>query len=420
MKHCKRLSFKQILTIIFIAFLFYSCKSTKDLPYVPLPVENVIHESFKNDNVRELIGHYLEYPEYRNQLSGYLIYDRTYENESYKKLLEYKQLTKNDVFLNEAYDNLIKQREYEILTYLSKCSLDEIAEYYQFHDDQKCFLKPAIESTLLADIKNYDYNSLRKLHNSFIQTDLIEQIDIVYLQAQKKIHNELKKQLPNYFKKEAEIINVYQERTLYEIEQYLSNPIETIVDQMLEDNLPEEESKINQLFIHVYNNNVYNYQITEIINNNIQECFELINGNRTYYLNTLMEGEKFSGYKIEKKHINVNFVINNPAHHLYELSKIQNKTDWTGWGLSAASLAANVLSFGTLGNLIDVADIARSAKNTKEGMDLSKKYIKKFIDALANELKQATQNSVNIIFNSIKSDFKQSQNNFKTVIYENY
>ena len=52
MKHCKRLSFKQILTIIFIAFLFYSCKSTKDLPYVPLPVENVIHESFKNDNVR--------------------------------------------------------------------------------------------------------------------------------------------------------------------------------------------------------------------------------------------------------------------------------------------------------------------------------------------------------------------------------
>ena len=64
MKHCKRLSFKQILTIIFIAFLFYSCKSTKDLPYVPLPVENVIHESFKNDNVRELIGHYLEYPEY--------------------------------------------------------------------------------------------------------------------------------------------------------------------------------------------------------------------------------------------------------------------------------------------------------------------------------------------------------------------
>ena len=189
---------------------------------------------------------------------------------------------------------------------------------------------------------------------------------------------------------------------------------------MLEDDLPEEESKINQLFIHIYNNNVHNYQITEIINNNIQDCFELINGNRTYYLNTLMDGEKFSGYKIEKKYINVNFVINNPAHHLYELSKIQNKTDWTGWGLSAASLAANVLSFNTLGNLIDVADIARSAKNTKEEMDLSKKYIKKFIDALANELKQATQNSVNISFNSIKSDFKQSQNNFKIVIYENY
>lgn len=104
-----------------------------------------------------------------------------------------------------------------------------------------------------------------------------------------------------------------------------------------------------------------------------------------------MEGEEYYGYNLKEKHINVNFSINNPAHHLYELSKIQNKTDWTGWGLSAASLAANLLSFGTLGNIIDAVDIGRTIKNTKEEIDISKKYIKRFIEALNKELKQSTQ-----------------------------
>lgn len=420
MKHRNYIYFAQaVLTFLIISF-FYSCKSTKDIPYIPLPVENAIHESFKKDDVRELIVHYLNYPEYRNRLSGYLIYDRTYDNETYKDLLDYKQLAQNDTFLNEAYDNIIKQREYEVLTYLSKCSLNEIADYYQSHYDEKCFLKPAIENTLLKGIENYDYNSLRQLHISFIETDFNEQIDVVYLKAKKRIHAELNEQLPNYFKKEADIIKIYREQTKHKIEQYLSVPIENIVDQMLEDDLPEEEYKINQLFMQVFNNNVQHTQIFQIINNNINECIELINENRTCYLNTLMEGEEYYGYKLDKKYIKVNFEFDNPAHHLYELSKIQNKTDWTGWGLSAASLAANLFSFGTLGNVIDAIDIGRSMKNAKEEIDISKKYVKRFVEALNYEIEQAIQKSVNISFKSINSDFKQSQNNFKTVIYENY
>lgn len=255
---------------------------------------------------------------------------------------------------------------------------------------------------------------------SFKDTDFKDKIDPIYLKAQKSIHAQLNKQLPNYFKKESDLINAYRERTKLEIEQYLSAPIETVIDQMLEKKLPKEKIQINQLFKQTFNNNIQYNRITQIVNNNVNECIELINKSRTYYLNTLMEGEEYYGYNLKEKHINVNFSINNPAHHLYELSKIQNKTDWTGWGLSAASLAANLLSFGTLGNIIDAVDIGRTIKNTKEEIDISKKYIKRFIEALNKELKQSTQKIVNTGFMSINRDFKHSQNNFKTIIYENY
>lgn len=420
MKHINCVFSKQIPFAIILSILFYSCGSTKETPYIPSPVENAIHESFKKDDVRELIIHYLNFPNYRNQLAGYLLYDRTYENESYTDLLDYKELALDNTFLSEAFDNIIKQREYQVLTNLSKCSINEIVNYYQSYNDEQCFLRPAIENTLLNKIENYDYSSLRQLHISFKDTDFKDKIDPIYLKAQKSIHAQLNKQLPNYFKKESDLINAYRERTKLEIEQYLSAPIETVIDQMLEKKLPKEKIQINQLFKQTFNNNIQYNRITQIVNNNVNECIELINKSRTYYLNTLMEGEEYYGYNLKEKHINVNFSINNPAHHLYELSKIQNKTDWTGWGLSAASLAANLLSFGTLGNIIDAVDIGRTIKNTKEEIDISKKYIKRFIEALNKGLKQSTQKIVNTGFMSINRDFKHSQNNFKTIIYENY
>lgn len=135
-----QLCFQQANPICYYSFhSFYSCGSTKETPYIPSPVENAIHESFKKDDVRELIIHYLNFPNYRNQLAGYLLYDRTYENESYTDLLDYKELALDNTFLSEAFDNIIKQREYQVLTNLSKCSINEIVNYYQSYNDEQCF-----------------------------------------------------------------------------------------------------------------------------------------------------------------------------------------------------------------------------------------------------------------------------------------
>lgn len=418
--NCNLNILKQFILVLFLGIILYSCKSAKEISYTPIPEENAIHESMKTDDVRGLISHYFNFPKYRTQIRGYLIYDRTYENESYKKLLEYSELAQRDTFLSEAFNNILRQKEYKILTNLSKCSLNEIAQYYQNHNDEKCFLKPAIKNTLLNELERYDYNSLRELHKAFKETDLINPIDSIYYEAKKNICIELEKQICDYFDNEQEIINEYKKITKIEIQQYLYTRIEPIITDMLDKDLPKEQAKIKQLFARVFKKNINSKQITRIVNNNLKKCIALINENRNSYLNILMKDEKYYGYTINEKDAVVIFKINNPAHTLYKLSEIQNKTDWVGWGFTAASLAANMLSFGTLGNIIDIVDVGRTIKNTKEDIDNSKLYINNFIKELNKEFEQATQKSVNYSFKSINNNLKLSQKKFKTLIYENY
>lgn len=133
-----------------------------------------------------------------------------------------------------------------------------------------------------------------------------------------------------------------------------------------------------------------------------------------------MEGEQYDGYQAWLYAGEVYLGLNHPMQPLYELSELQNKTDWVGWGLSAASLVANLLSFGTAGTLIDVYDVGRTVENSKTEAEVMKGLVTRFSTALSEELELLADRCVQQCFQEVKRNVNQSQQSFKTIIYENY
>lgn len=411
---------RKILYIVCFAVILSSCKSTKEVTYIPNPIENAIHEYCKTDDVRGLIQHYHSYPDYRGRIGGYLQFDRSYEKECYKTLLEYHQLAQGDSLLTEFFNDIIQERECQVLTQLSTCTIEEIANYYTTHEDEKIFIKPAIDNTILSDVANYDYQTLRKLYRVFKDTDLANRTDSVYFQARKLIHAQLNKEIPQYFKSETKIVNSYKAYIKQELDQYTSEAIESIVSELLNNDLPEGKDQIDQLFYKVFRTHISSDHISQIVNSNLNECFSMINNVRTSYLNTLMAGEQYDGYKLAEKDKTIEYNVGKPNDSLYKLSELQNKTDWVGWAMTGASLVAGMMSYGLLSHVIDAVDIGRTVKNTSKEMEESKRYIQEFIKELKEEIDQSTAECVRNEFKMLNKEIKSSQNAFKSVIYENY
>lgn len=408
-----------ILLMMWMLWLV-SCKSPAPVAYVPRPVENAIHESMVQDDMQELIRLYLENPDCRSRVADYLFFSRSYEEDPYEVLLQYREASVADSVLTRGFLYILHERELRILAELSESSLSEIAEYYQQHGAERRFLEPALRRTLLANLADYDYQSLRQIRRAFRATDLIASVDSVYLPAAQVARREQEKNLKLYFLEERKAVKLYQEACLADLHQFVQHAVQEILEDLLEDDLPEGEEAVNRFYEGVFGKYIHEWAVREILQKYVEACQNNLNDGRTYYLSALMEGEQYDGYQAWLYAGEVYLGLNHPVQPLYELSELQNKTDWVGWGLSAASLVANLLSFGTAGTLIDVYDVGRTVENSKTEAEVMKRLVTRFSTALSEELELLADRCVQQCFQEVKRNVNQSQQSFKTIIYENY
>ncbi len=98
------------------------------------------------------------------------------------------------------------------------------------------------------------------------------------------------------------------------------------------------------------------------------------------------------------------------------ISRIQNKTDWLGWGITAASM----LSDGIAGLLLDTYDMYRTMKNAKEDARKEASYLKKVAQATVRSIRNSIYQSVNNTFSQIQGTLTKSQERSKNLVYAKY
>ncbi len=383
-------------------------------------IEHRIHESVAADNVGEMIQCYINYPNYRTLLSDHLIYDRDYSEEPYYVLLLYQQEAAKDSVLASFFEDIIHQREYQVLTRLSDYPLPKVADYYKKNVSEQVFLAPALRNTVLQNLDEYDYFTLHKLHQLFMDTEFSEDIERVYTVARKGVMVEVMKNLQELNKNELNVLRQYKKYCANEVHECLSNALQIFIEKLFKGDLPEGKNAIDNHFKKMLDEQIKE-RIELVVNSNISSCVDNVNKSRTSYLSTLMEGRTFNGYKMEREHTFVNLEINTSVcNPLYELSEIQNKTDWTGWGLTAASVVAAFFSYGLASLAIDAVDVGRSINNGHKEADKSKELIEKFVHDLSIKQELASLRVVENSFKAAESRLHQSQNNFKNIVNENY
>lgn len=408
-------------TVNILTLLLFSCGVTKESKFTPSEASMIIHDGIKKDDVKELIHSYFSYPEYRAQLAGYLLYDRSYDLESYGQLQSYYQCAKKDLVLSSGFKNLLREREYQILNKLAEMSLIDLGDYYRSHPDEQAFLEPAFRNTFLSDLTSCDYYNLHKLHYAFDETNLIASIDSVYYIKRKEMLPIIENNLKKYCANERDIVSSYKEYCIGQVYQYLSQSYQEIIENMLDEELPERQTEISEKFAKIFQEKVKDTEVSAIISQAVSDCIYSINSGRTEYLNVLLEGERYDKCTLEQFDLLIpRLEVTCPIDDLLKISEIQNRTDYVGWGLTAASIAAGFASFGLASLAIDAIDVGRSYKKAEAEANEMKPYISTFIKKLNLQIDLAIERSAQAAFLNLTDKVSKSQKSFKETIYERY
>ena len=320
------------------------------------------------------------------------------------------------MFLHAVMDGIVISREEEIITNLSQCNLESIGQYYVSHPDQHSFLKPWLQCCLMDSLTTFGYDDLKHLHKAFAGTDFSECVDMQYSQQRTLVMPEVKRSLTDYIKMENNTIKYYRNMALNSCNNYVSAILPKIVDELFDKDLPENDADLQRRFYTCCEKHLSNTELLSNIISQAELCIDELNAGKKEYQEALLWTDDMKDCSFVRPSFSVNCKVACPLGSLREISKIQNKTDWLGIGLAAASFFTG----GITGLLVGAADMVHSYNTAKEDANIVSPYMISVANTLARTMKKSVNEAVNHNFNKLAKAARQSQQQLEKHVNETF
>lgn len=408
--------YKYMLLLLLGCFLLLPCNAKEKKNNTQQEWQMKANEYFATNNISSVLKLYLDCPNSRNTLLGILAYDTDYSQFDYNILQQFSLLSEADSLLHAVMDGIVISREEEIITNLSQCNLESIGQYYVSHPDQHSFLKPWLQCCLMDSLTTFGYDDLKHLHKAFAGTDFSECVDMQYSQQRTLVMPEVKRSLTDYIKMENNTIKYYRNMALNSCNNYVSAILPKIVDELFDKDLPENDADLQRRFYTCCEKHLSNTELLSNIISQAELCIDELNAGKKEYQETLLWTDDMKDCSFVRPSFSVNCKVACPLGSLREISKIQNKTDWLGIGLAAASFFTG----GITGLLVGAADMVHSYNTAKEDANIVSPYMISVANTLARTMKKSVNEAVNHNFNKLAKAARQSQQQLEKHVNETF
>lgn len=393
-----------------------SCGTQEKIVYnPPSPEEDLIARHISDGDIQSLMNDYNLYPDFREPIWDCLANDVPYDLFSYSKLTDLEKQCTNEN-LKELFESEVIRREENVLSELSNVSLESVSAYYQSHQDEHVFIRPVLCEAFLPVLDSLQYVDIRYLYKTFQPTDIGDSIAPYYLELRNIMLPEIKKGVSEYVSFENELKDFYMEKIFEELASYQESVLEKIVDGLLEKDLPSSRNDVDKTFESIVSKHLSSSFVNDLITKNLKELSDCINQGRQDYIEEISDHPVTDNWSITSGYFSADSINTEISlRELYSISEIQNKHDFLGWILTAASFIP-----GGWGLVASAADIVHGYFNAKDTGNQTATHLKSFITDFSRQLNSEVNRMVNSGEKSYNSKHKKSVENFKKAIYENY
>jgi hypothetical protein len=138
-------------------FLFSMACNAKKKVKTPIPQYVIeFNQHFSNQDIDGILLDYEKFPQLRERIMSYLLYETDYRKVSYGKVKSLRDKCKRDSVLFEGMNMIVANKEYEILYTLSEKTIPYIANYYKRCPmEEHEFLMPILRNLYADNIEKY-------------------------------------------------------------------------------------------------------------------------------------------------------------------------------------------------------------------------------------------------------------------------
>lgn len=403
------------------SILLYSCASTggmgKQIPLSKLKKKDSVTIHVAQRNVRGLIADYGQRYRVRDAVAGWLFHTNTYDDATYADLLDYRRLADSDSVLTLGFDSIIGSYQARAVSAMDGMTDGQIAGYYRDNPLEQDFLRPFIMEVTLDGLDDRDYTGLRTLHRTFHGTDLQDSIAPAYLKKRDELLPTVRSNVQKYCKTELAVVDRYKRQFKASLASYISQAAEGAAEKLLDQDLPRERKDVVSFYRNLCSSSVNTAGIKERLRQPLHEMLQTINSSRDNYIRELAGREAYGDYHTGSIVYRIGQpAVSVPVNDLMAVSRIQNKTDWVGLGLGAASL----LTGGVAGLLLGGIDALRSYNNGQKDAKQMTPHIKRIVKTTTTNIRNSVNKSVDNAFKQIRQGVAASQKKFQKAVYDNY
>lgn len=433
MENLVRMLINKSQLILLLSLMLTGCGTTSKVVYQTPSSEDVtVNNHIKNNNILSLIDDAAVYSEKRTTIIDFLSEKSEMGDLTYSLLMQCISRARNDSTILALFTDAKDIYEESVLSSLAPLSIEEVIKYYKTHEVEHPFIRPVIESSILAEIKDADYYLLRHYHELFCDTDISYCIDTLYNTKREEVWDVQSQALDEYFDAESSILNASCNKAYKEMCEIAESSIPYIMERSIES---IESGIVDFLFFKAeLSNNTLKDRVKIIVDsvlsvavidslfrNAMVNCFETMYPNRNELakqiilrdgidipeLPYLLEFNPFTPFLVPQNSLDAIDTIK---------SKIRKKQN-------IVSLTSTALGF--IPGIGWVADLALGGTDILFSIFSSKKEaneVSKLLETFANDLyveliKQISEQSENI-FKAYQNFLNYTQSSYKTAIYE--
>lgn len=403
------------------------CSTTKPIAPQLSPAEIEINSSIASGNIYKVIDSYYRYGEHRAFLADYLANEVDYSRYSYGELETIAKYAGPDSLLSSDYSFILQQRRDAVCSHFATLDIDAMGSYYCEHSDEAQFLRPLLESTLIATLGSHEYPYIRDVHRAFAISDLSPQIDSIYTIKRAATLPKVKKMVEEYCANERQLLANMQASAMNEIAAYIERGLPIVLEDgldkinrgILDEIFTHEQTDsltIREFFEHKVGQVLSQKHIAEVLYGATNDFKQSVESCRVVIAEQLLaQSNSDYSFALQQNYSADNYsIIEIDWRPIEKIEQIKSKVDWAGWGLAIVSLIPGV------GIAADAADLIYSlwsendkSKGINEQLELFATQIGKVIN------KSVTTNSSSL-FDTLNSDLLSTQDSFKQYVYENF
>lgn len=219
--------------LLCISLLLYSCSTTSKLSPLETP-EQVISQHAQMKDPFILWNDIDKYPAQKDMIETLLFHSLDYDDISYAGLKRLSDLAKDDFNASVFFDSLLIDRQTETLERLSNLSVQGVGEFYRKNVKEHDYLRDELKDLYCENLNDYDYLSLKDLHNAFAETDLSDIIDQAYLPLRSSLLNDILDDFEIYFEAENELLSEVEFNLRETLDKYASEGVKTVISELSE------------------------------------------------------------------------------------------------------------------------------------------------------------------------------------------